>query len=284
MIRMGGIELHVVGDGTFRLDGGAMFGIVPRAAWEKRVVPDSRNRILLGLNLLLIRTGGRNILVETGLGDKHDARFADLYSVDRSLPAPEGLRRIGVGTGDIDMVILTHLHLDHAGGATTRREGKAVPTFPRAVYVIQEGACEEALRDNPRTRGSYRPEDFLPLREAGLVRFVRGDEEVAPGVRVLRTGGHVGHHQMVMVEGGGRKAAFWGDLLPSTVHVKPAWVTGYDLYPAELASLKEDLLGRSASEGWLNVFGHDPQIAVGVLRREEDGFRVEAVERAPCVR
>lgn len=284
MIRLGELEIHVVSDGTFRLDGGAMFGIVPRLVWEKHAIPDAGNRVLLGLNLLLVRTGGRNILVETGLGDKHDAPFVEMYVVKRSETAVEALRRMGIGPADIDMVILTHLHFDHAGGATVRREGKAAPVFSRAVHVLQEGAWEEALRDNPRTRGSYVPEDFLPLREAGLVRLVRGDVEVAPGVRVFRTGGHVDHHQAVVMEGGGRKAVFWGDLLPTAAHARPAWVTGYDLRPADVASAKAELLERAAVEGWLNVFDHDPQVAVGLLRRGAKGFFVERVETAPSAR
>jgi len=176
---------------------------------------------------------------------------------------------------------LTHLHFDHAGGATERRGGAAVPVFPKAVHIVQEGMWEEALSANPRTRGSYVPEDFLPLREAGLVRFARGDEEIVPGVSVRRSGGHVDHHQMVFVEGGGRTAVYWGDILPSTAHVKAAWVTGYDLHPAEVAAIKERMTEQAAAEGWLNVFDHDPAVSMGLLRREEKGFRVETVERAP---
>ncbi len=280
MVHLGPFELHVVSDGFFRLDGGAMFGVVPKTLWEKTATPDERNRVVLGLNLLLIRTGRKNILVDTGIGGKHDAKFVDLYAVDRSTTALDGLRALGLGPGDIDVVVLTHLHFDHAGGATARHGSEAVPVFTKAAHILQEGMWEEALGRNPRTRGSYAPEDFVPLRAAGLLKIVRGDEEIVPGVSVRRTGGHVEHHQMVVVEGGGRKAVYWGDILPSTAHVKPAWVTGYDLFPAEAAAIKERLSEEAVKEEWLNVFDHDPYVSMGYLRREEKGFRVETVERA----
>jgi glyoxylase-like metal-dependent hydrolase (beta-lactamase superfamily II) len=281
MHRFGQFELHAVRDGSFLLDGGAMFGIVPKPVWEKVVAPDERNRVVVGLNVLLIRTGEKNILVDTGIGDKYDAKFADLYAPDRSSTLLGGLRGLGLGPEDIDVVILTHLHFDHAGGATVRRSGEAVPTFPRAAHILQEGMWEDAFSSNPRARGSYVRDDFVPLGKAGLLKFVRGEEEVASGVRVLRSGGHVEHHQMVMMESGGRKAIHWGDVMPTSAHVRPAWVTGYDLFPLRVAELRETLGERSASEGWLNVFGHDPAVPLGYLRKGEKGLRVETVESGP---
>ncbi len=279
MHRLGEFELHALSDGFFRLDGGAMFGIVPRTAWEKVATPDDRNRLRLALTTLLIRTGKANVLVDTGIGDRRDARFAELYALERPPALAGSLREIGLGPGDIDVVILSHLHLDHAGGATVRRGGEVVPAFPKAVYVVQEGMLEEALRPNPRTKGSYDAEDFLPLREAGRLRLARGDEEIVPGVSVILSGGHVERHQMVVAESGGRKAVYWGDVLPTTAHVRPAWVTGYDLFPAELAAFKERMEERAAAEEWVSVFEHDPSVAMGILRKEEKGYCVEAVER-----
>jgi glyoxylase-like metal-dependent hydrolase (beta-lactamase superfamily II) len=278
MHRLGRFELHAVGDGSFLLDGGAMFGIVPKTVWEKIVKPDAKNRVVVKLNPLLIRTGEKNILVDTGIGDKYDAKFSDLYEPDRSSTLLRSLRGIGLGPEDIDVVILTHLHFDHAGGATLRRGGEAVPAFPRAEHVLQEGMWEEAFSANPRSRGSYVRDDFGPLKKAGLVKFVRGEAEVAPGVRVLHSGGHVEHHQMVMIESGGRKALHWGDVMPTSAHVKPAWATGYDLFPLKVAELRETLGERSAAEGWLNVFGHDPFAPFGYLRKGEKGLQVETVE------
>ncbi len=279
MHKLGEFELHAVSDGFFRLDGGAMFGIVPKPLWEKQAAPDERNRITLSLTLLLIRTGRKNILVDTGIGDKHDAKFLDLYAVDRRRTALGGLAEIGLGPEAIDLVVLSHLHFDHAGGAT-RREGSAlVPTFPRAAYVVQEGMWAEALEPNPRTRGSYIQDDFLPLEKAGRVRFVRGEEEIAPGVRVRLSGGHVKHHQIVLAESGGRKAVFWADLLPTAAHVKPAWVMGYDLYPHEVAAIKERMVEEAVRERWVNVFEHDPDVAMATFERDGKGYRVEPLER-----
>lgn len=281
MHRLGDFELHAISDGLFRLDGGAMFGIVPKPAWEKVARPDERNRITLSLTTLLIRTGTKNILVDTGIGDKNDAKFLETYAVDRVSTLGQGLEAAGLRPDEIDLVVLSHLHFDHAGGCTVRRGGSLVPAFPKATYVIQEGQWEEALDPNPRTKGSYFRDDFVPLKEQGRVKFVRGDEELTPGVRVRHTGGHVKHHQVVEAESGGRKAVFWADLIPTSHHVKPAWVMGYDLFPHEVAAQKATLLERAASERWVNVFEHDPVIAMAYITREERGFRVETIERLP---
>lgn len=277
MYRLGQFELHAVGDGFFRLDGGAMFGIVPKALWEKVHPPDDRNRITLSLTTFLIRTGQKNILVDTGIGIKHDQRFVDLYAVDHPTTVASSLQKIALSVDDIDLVILSHLHFDHAGGATVRDAGGALaPTFPKATYFIQKGMWAEALTDNPRTKGSYIQEDFLPLEKAGRVKFLNGDAEIEPGIRVWWSGGHVKHHQCVIVDSQGRKAIYWADLLPTANHVKPAWVMGYDLYPAETAALKEKMLRRVIAEEWLNVFEHDPKIAFAYVR---DGYKVEPLER-----
>lgn len=279
MQRLGEFELHALSDGYFRLDGGAMFGIVPKPVWEKALPADARNRIRLSLTCLLVK-GPKTVLVDTGMGDKRDARFCELYDVDRSRTLLGGLAAAGVKAEEVDVVVLTHLHFDHAGGATRRgNDGSVTATFPNATYIVQEGMWAEALDANPRTKGSYMKEDFVPLQEQGRVKFVRGDEDVAPGVRCRLTGGHVKHHQGVEVESAGRKAFFWGDLLPTTHHVKPAWVMSYDLYPHEVASLKERMVAQAAAEGWLNVFEHDPDVAMGRFVKDEKGFRVDVVER-----
>lgn len=280
MQRVGDYELHALSDGFFRLDGGAMFGIVPKPAWEKVCPPDERNRILLSLTCLLIKTQHKTVLVDTGMGDKRDAKFAEMYAVDRSRTLLRSMAELGMKPEDVDYVILSHLHFDHAGGATRREiNGDVTPTFPKATYIIQEGMWNEALEPNPRTKGSYLKEDFTELRLMGRVKFVKGDEEVTRGVRCRLTGGHVRHHQGVEVESNGKKAFFWGDLLPTTHHAKPAWVMGYDLFPAEVAAMKEKMVAQAASEGWLNVFEHDPDIAMGLFVKDEKGYRVEPVER-----
>ena len=252
-----------------------MFGIVPKTAWEKVTRVDDRNRIFLSLSTLLIRTGKQNVLVDTGIGTKHGAKFVDMFGIDHFTTTPESLQKLGLGVEDIDIVILSHLHFDHAGGATVRSNGTAVPTFPKATYVIQKEMWEEALDTNPRTKGSYHPEDFVPLKEAGLVRFVDGDEEIVPGVRVWKSGGHVKSHQCILAESGGRKAIYWADLLPTTAHLRPAWVMGYDLFPHEVATTKTRMLEQVADEEWVNVFEHDPLTAMGYVRKQGKKYTVE---------
>ncbi len=273
-MRLGRFELDAVSDGFFRLDGGAMFGIVPKIVWEKTTRVDEQNRIYLSLSTLLIRTGTANVLVDTGIGTKHDRKFVEMYGVDHFTTAPESLRTLGLEVNDVDFVILSHLHFDHAGGATVRANGAVEPTYPKATYVIQRGMWDEALESNPRTKGSYIQDDFVPLEKAGRVRFVDGDAEVVPGVRVQRSGGHVKHHQIVFAESEGRTALYWADLMPTTQHVRPAWVMGYDLFPADVAAMKVGLLERAIREEWVNVFEHDPRTAMGAVRGDGKNFTV----------
>jgi len=280
MIRLGEFELHAVTDGFFRLDGGAMFGIVPKVAWERVAPADEKNRITLSLTNLLLKAHGNNILVDTGIGTKHDAKFVDMYAVVHPPTTPESLAKIGVKPEDVNFVVLSHLHFDHAGGATILRDGELVPTYPNATYLIQEGMWREAQESNPRTKGSYMPDDFLPLQKAGRVKLIRGDYEIVPGVRCVLTGGHVKHHQVVRMESRGEKAIYWADLLPTTAHIKPAWVMGYDLYPHEVASLKQQLVAEAMRERWVNVFEHDPNVCMARISDDrKGGFALEPLEK-----
>ena len=279
MIRLGDFELHAVCDGFFRLAGGAMFGIVPKVAWERVTPADEKNRITLSLTNLLIRAHGKNILVDTGIGTKHDAKFVDMYAIVHPPTTPESLAKIGVKPEDVHHVIISHLHFDHAGGATVRRNGDVVPTYPNAEYVIQEGMWREAQEPNPRTKGSYYPEDFLPLEKAGRLKLIRGDHEVVPGVRCVLTGGHVKNHQVVRIESRGEKAIYWADMMPTSNHVKPAWVMGYDLFPHEVAALKQKWLADAIRERWVNVFEHDPAVSMArIVDDGKGGFRIEPLE------
>jgi glyoxylase-like metal-dependent hydrolase (beta-lactamase superfamily II) len=280
MIKLGEFELHAVSDGTFRLDGGAMFGIVPKPAWEKVMPADEKNRILLSLTNLLIRANGNWILVDTGIGTKHEARFMDLYAVKHPPTTPESLATLGVKPEDIRYVVLSHLHFDHAGGATVKRDGEVVPTYPNATYLVQEGMWHEAQEPNPRTKGSYMPDDFLPLEKAGRLKLIHGEYEMTQGVRCVPTGGHVKHHQVVKFESKGEKGIYWADLLPTTAHIKPAWVMGYDLYPHEVAALKQKMLADAMRERWVNVFEHDPNVAMARISDDlKGGFTVETLEK-----
>lgn len=277
MQKAGDVEIHVLSDGLFKLDGGAMFGIVPRPAWEKKMPADECHRVQLSLNPLLLRSGGKNVLVDAGIGDRGDPKFTKSYAIDRRRTLPERLKDMGLSPGDIHVVVPSHLHLDHAGWLTTRQPGGAfAPTFPNAHYVVQEGTWEEALESNPRTRGSYIETDFLPVERQ--LRLVRGPEEVAPGIWVESSAGHVKHHQIVRVRSKGAQAVYFGDLMPTAAHLKPGWVMGYDLYPKEVAALKEKMVEQAVREEWLVCFDHDPHHAIVRLVREGNEVRAVPVE------
>lgn len=277
-LRLGDIELFTVRDGLFRLDGGAMFGIVPKPVWERVAPADDRNRIQLSLNPLLIRTKEKNILVDTGIGSKHDAKWNDLYAVDHRWSVPESLKEIDLSPSDIDLVVPSHMHFDHMGGATVLEGGKAVPTFPKATYVIQKREWDAAHDPNPRTKGSYRPDDFAPIEKAGQLKLVDGDEELVPGVWVRHTNAHTPGHQVVFVESQGQTAVYLGDLMPTAGHLKPAWCMGYDLFPYEVARFKQEFLESAEEKGWILVFDHDTETAMARVERKEKGYGIRPVQ------
>jgi glyoxylase-like metal-dependent hydrolase (beta-lactamase superfamily II) len=255
---LGEMELYSVTDGTFRLDGGAMFGVVPRVIWEKTNPPDESNRIEMGLNPLLIVTQGKRVLVDTGIGEKLARKDLEIYAVDRSFNLTDSIRQIGLAPEDIDVVVNTHLHFDHCGGNTVVKDGKILPTFPNARYVIAKGEWEDALHPNMRSQRSYLRDDFLPLEKAGQLELVEGEVEVAPGVWTLPTPGHDEHHQSVRFESKGKKGIYLGDLIPTSSHIPLPYVMGYDLFPATTVEVKKDLLAQACRENWLLVFEHDP--------------------------
>jgi len=270
MVTLGDIKVHVLSDGGFALDGGAMFGVVPRVVWEKSNPPDEKNRVTLGLNVALVESGGKRILIDTGMGDKWGEKETRMYRLDRSTTLLGSLQAAGVAPEDIDLVVNTHLHFDHAGGNTRVVDGKTVPTFPRARYVVQMGEWEDATHPHERSRASYRDENFVPLAESRQLQTVQGEAEVAPGVRVVPVGGHTAYHQMVVIEGGGKTLAIPTDLLPTTSHLPLPFVMGYDLFPVGTLEAKRRLLDRAAREGWSLLFYHDPRIPLGRVRREGD--------------
>jgi methylmalonyl-CoA epimerase len=268
---LGDLELVSLYDGFFGLDGGAMFGVVPRALWAEQAPPDGRNRIHLAMRPLLVR-GVRTMLIDAGLGDKESDRFSDLYAVDRAQKLDDALHEAGVGVEDIDLVLATHLHFDHVGGFTVRDgSGRVRPRFPRARYVVRRGEWEDALQVHERSRASYLPDNFLPLRDAGVLELVDQDQTIMPGVRVRRTGGHTAHHQMVLLESGGRQAAFVADMMPTTAHVPPAWIMGYDLFPMETLAAKKAFITEATERQTLVFFEHDPVVAAGILTADERG-------------
>jgi glyoxylase-like metal-dependent hydrolase (beta-lactamase superfamily II) len=277
-MQLGNLRLRTLNAGTFRLDGGAMHGVVPKALWSTLVPCDEQNRVPYSTACLLVESAGRRILVETGNGDKYSVKQRAIYAMeDRTILT--ALAAIDVAPETIDLVVLTHLHFDHVGGAT-RRDGKTLrPTFPHARHVVQARELEDATHVHERNRGSYVADDFVPLLEAGLLDLLHGEVEVAPGLRVLPTPGHTPGHQSVLIDGGdGQRALFLGDVVPTAVHVRLPFIMAYDLEPAVTLDTKRALFARAAAEGWLLCFGHDPEVDAVRLRLDAQG-RPEITER-----
>jgi methylmalonyl-CoA epimerase len=265
---LGDLELISLSDGFFRLDGGAMFGIVPKPLWAAKAPADERNRVRLALRPLLVQ-GVRTMLIDAGIGDKGDGKFQDIYGVERSSHLDRSLAAAGLAPDNIDIVLATHLHLDHAGGFTMRdASGRLRPRFPRARYVVRRGEWEDATHVNERNRASYMADNFLPLADAGVLELVDDDQTIMPGVRVRRTGGHTLHHQMVWIESRGRRAAYVGDLLPTAAHLRPAWIMGFDVYPADTLAAKKAFLREAIDQRTLVFLDHDPAIASGFITEQ----------------
>jgi len=272
-MRFGDLDLAIVRDAEFRLDGGAMFGVVPKVLWEKKFPADGKNRIRLATNCLLVRGKGFTALVESGLGEKWDEKSRAIYAIEHRTTLPAELAKKGVGVEDVDALILSHLHFDHAGGATRRENGRAVPTFPNATLYVQAAELAHARAPHERDRASYDPSNWEPYAEAGRLETVSGEKEIRPGVTAVPLPGHNEGMQAVRIESGGQTAFYFADALPTTAHVPLPWMMAYDLYPVELIQNKKRLLGRAAREGWLCVFEHDPDVPWGKIVDEVSGKR-----------
>ena len=285
-MRLGDLELTVVGDGEFGLDGGAMFGVVPKVLWEKAKPPDALNRIRMATNCLLVERGSELLLVDSGIGDKHDARFRANYAMNETAERlPDSIWRAGHAPEDVTHVLLSHLHFDHCGWNTRYDGGTLVPTFPRARYWLERGEVEHARAPNERDRASYDPRNWEPLFEAGVVELFDGEAEPMPGVRAVKAPGHNADMCIVLLDGGGgERGVYWADLVPTTAHVPYPWIMGYDLYPLTTLETKKRWLPRAAAEGWLCVFEHDAETPLARLVEEKPGrFAAAAVEEMECL-
>jgi methylmalonyl-CoA epimerase len=269
----GNLRLTSVNDGLFRLDGGAMFGVVPRPLWERKAPPDDRNRILLGMRPLVVEADWGRMIIDCGAGDKMDAKSADIYGLDRRRHLEHALADAGLSSESFDFALATHLHFDHFGGATRRdADGSLKPRFPKATYFIRRAEWHDATHPHERNRASYLQDDFVPLDQAGVIGFYDADQEIQPGVRVVRTGGHTGQHQIVYLESGGRTAVFTADLIPTTAHIQDPWIMGYDLFPMETLAFKKRFIREAIDREFVVFFEHDPFVAAGYIR-EQDGKR-----------
>ncbi|HXE75128.1 MAG TPA: MBL fold metallo-hydrolase [Candidatus Xenobia bacterium] len=274
-MKFGEFEIFVVSDGRFRLDGGAMFGVVPKTLWERRLASDERNRVTLGLNCLLIRAGKETIVVETGTGEKFDAKRQDIFGIDHSVTLLDSLAARGVTPEDVTMVVNTHLHFDHCGWNTRLKDGKAVPTFPRARYFVQRGEYQHALQPTERDRASYLRENIQPMVDSNQWVFPEVDAQLVPGVELVRLPGHTRDMQGVRIRSGGRTAFFFADMVPTTAHLPYPWIMGYDLYPLTTLEQKKKWIPEAVKNEWLCFFAHDPAVPAAVLRQRDESLRAE---------
>jgi glyoxylase-like metal-dependent hydrolase (beta-lactamase superfamily II) len=266
---LGDFELTIVSDGTYFLDGGAFFGVVPKTMWSKKVTPDELNRLHAGLNSLLVRTGETNILIETGIGDKLPDKMVQIYKQPAKLL--DNLHALGVAPEDIDIVINTHLHFDHCGWNTVRRDGKIAPTFPRAKYYAPEGEWQYARHPSERDAISFISENYDPLVESGQMTLLRGGEQILPGISVKTFPGHTAHMQAVIVKSGGLTACYISDLIATSAHINITWGMAFDLYPLDTIESRKKYYAQAIPERWLTVFTHDDQTPWGYVERGERG-------------
>jgi glyoxylase-like metal-dependent hydrolase (beta-lactamase superfamily II) len=273
-LTLGNFELRIFSDGTYPLDGGAFFGVVPKIMWSRKAAADERNYVQAALNSLLIRTGKQNVLVETGMGNKLSERMVKFYGQPAQLLT--NLAAGGVAPEDIDIVINTHLHFDHCGWNTVRsnKDGKIVPTFPRAKYYAPEGEWQYARRPSERDAISYIPDNYDPLVQSGQMTLLKGGEEIVPGITVKTFPGHTAHMQAVIVESGGRTACYISDLIPTTAHIDITWGMAFDLYPLQTIESKKQYCAKAIAEKWLTVFTHDAKTPWAYVEKDELGKMV----------
>jgi glyoxylase-like metal-dependent hydrolase (beta-lactamase superfamily II) len=271
-------RLHAIQAGGQKLDGGAMFGVVPKPLWERRIRADERNRIQLGMRCLLIEHHEKLVLIETGAGNKENEKFHDIYGLENAgaggrTQLEDGIREAGFSTEDVQLVINTHFHFDHAGGNTyVDADGVVRPSFPNATHIVQRGEYEFAMWPNERTSASYFPRNWESIREAGRLQLVEGEPEVLPGIRLVRTPGHVPHHQSVVLESGGETAVYLGDVVPTAAHLPLPWIMGYDVEPLVTLESKRRILTQARDEAWLLVFVHDAQVTWGRVTHDGKAF------------
>jgi glyoxylase-like metal-dependent hydrolase (beta-lactamase superfamily II) len=282
----GSLRVHALQAGLQQLDGGAMFGVVPKTLWERKIPADERNRIPLGMRCLLIEHADGLVLIDTGAGDKENEKFYGIYGIENSPIGGVGptqlesaLGQAGFAPADVKLVINSHLHFDHAGGNTRKgASGEAVASFPNARYVIRRGEWEWAHRTNERTSASYFPHNYDPLMAAGIVDLVDADAEIVSGISLRRTPGHTPHHQGILIESGNERLFYLADLAPTTSHVPLPWIMGYDVEPLVTLETKRQLWAEAAREGWTMVFEHDSVNAFGRIVAEGKGYVCEVMD------
>lgn len=278
MLKLGKFEIYPLLDGLFKLDGGAMFGVVPKVLWHQTNPADENNRILLALRTCLVKTGKELVLIDTGIGDKGQEKFNNIYQVNHHTTLEQSLQQLGYQVTDINIVINTHLHFDHCGGNTKLdANGKMVPTFPNAKYYIQKTEWEAANNPDRRSKASYLKENFLPLKENNQLCLVNEQEQIIDGIEVMKTAGHTFGHQVVKISSENQTLIYWGDLIPTASHISLPYLMAYDLFPLETMEHKQKLLAQAVAENWVSFFEHDPQIAMAYLTQENGRVKIKSV-------
>ncbi len=267
---LGDFELISLTDGGYYLDGGAMFGVVPKVLWEKKFKPDAMNRLRLGLKTVVVRTGDKTIVIETGIGHKLPEKSVKIY--DNEMLLMKQFEEAGVDPCDVDIVINTHLHFDHCGWNTTKKsDGSIVPTFPRAKYYMQRGELAHAHEQHERDRVSYLTDNYDPLVRNGQAVVLDGDAQIAPGISVKIFPGHTAFHMAVILESNGKRGCYVGDLIPTSAHLHPTWVMGYDLDPIACIDNRHRFYKEAIPERWLVMFTHDPNVPWAYVAKDADG-------------
>lgn len=268
-MNFGDYRVEIIPDAEFKLDGGAMFGVVPRVVWERVCPADELNRIRMNMNCLFIETPDERILVETGIGEKWTERETAMYGIERQRPFSDSLQRIaGCRPEDISIVINTHLHFDHAGGNTVLSDGQAAPQFPNARYLVSRSEFEHAENPHERDRASYLPDNWRPMQASGQLELMPDEYEAVPGLTIQQVRGHSETMQTVRLDRGGRTLYGFADLVPTRHHLPLAWIAGFDLYPVETLEFKKQTLPKAVDEGWECLFYHDIEASLCSLRRE----------------
>ncbi len=277
MLNLGSFTLHTIETGRFALDGGAMFGIVPRPLWERKILPDAKNRIPMHMRCLLIEAGDRLVLLDNGLGDKYDAKFGDIYGVDLSThELHASLKKAGFSASDVTDVLLTHLHFDHCGGSTRRVGDRLKIVFDRAVHHVQRRHWEWTKIPNVRERNSFLQENLEPLGASGQLNLLDGRTTVLPGIELIPVEGHTVAMQLVKIGAGAETLVYMADLLPTSAHLLPAWNMAYDLFPLDTIREKGAFLDEAEAGGWKLFFEHDPTVEIASLKRTDAGILVDA--------
>jgi glyoxylase-like metal-dependent hydrolase (beta-lactamase superfamily II) len=265
---IGSFELTALSDGNYFLDGGGFFGVIPKTLWSRKVTSDDKNRVVSGLNSILVRTGEKNLLIETGIGNKLSEKMVEIFGQPAKLL--ESLSAAGIAPEQIDIAINTHLHFDHCGWNTIRRNGAIAPTFPKATYFVQEGEWKHA-HQGQRDSVSYLHENYDPLVESGQMKLLRGNQEIVPGISVEVFPGHTRDMQAVLIQSEGKTVCYISDLIPTSAHLDLNWVMAFDLYPVETIESRKRYYSRAIPQKWLTMFTHDPKVPWGYVEKDERG-------------